>query len=853
MRGNIFRRVALESLRHNRTRTLVTVLGVVLSAALFTGIAVFGTSLIQYLMREEIARGGDWHVVFSDADLSLLQELKKDPQAENITAYQNIGYALLEGAEEKSAQKPYLFLAEFGQEALEDLPIHLTIGRMPENSREILIPDHIAIKSGVQIQVGDTLTLTVGNRESEGRNLTQCDPYREDEILTRDGERTYTVTGIYERPGFELHESPGYTVITGQEPGAACEASGSCSVYVKLQDPRKVWNYAGSKSDGSSWAANENLLRFMGISDNRLFHTFLYTVGGVLVLIIMTASVFLIYNSFHISLNERVHQFGILMSVGATARQLKGLVLFEGLCIGCMGIPLGTLAGIGSIRLLLPVVSGRFSSMINSSVSMELAISVPALGAAAVISMVTILISAWIPAKKAASIPVLECIRQTGEIHTEAKEVRAPKFLWKLYGLEGVLAWKNFMRNRRRYRGVVLSLTFSVILIVAGSAFNTTLEQVSRGYTAEGADGDLSLVIENLSETEFLRLFDRLKETEGVKKSTWQINPIYSALTGGLPEDFLKWYRQGMGEDGTGNRQQIPLYTQFIEDDLYYAFIDELGLSREEYQGPDGKVLMCAINSKDHETYDMGNSVDFTLISGNGEQEKTVCAAFVDRYPLDTTFEDVPDRMLVMTVPMERKTQFAEVEPPLEERIQRGILFWTDMPSKTLGEIQNTLLEEGSALEYRIYNLSAAFYLFRNMSFVLHVFTCLFVFMISLIAVANVFNTISTNIRLRRRELAMLRSVGMSDQSFNRMMRFECVCYGTRTLLYGVPLSGLLAWMIHKALISAEEVDIAFSFPWRALGFSVLGVFSVVFITMVYASRRIRREHIIDGLRDEME
>ncbi len=244
MRGNIFHRVALESLRHSRTRTLVTVLGVVLSAALFTGIAVFGTSLIQYLMREEIARGGDWHVVFSDADLSLLQELKKDPQAENITAYQNIGYALLEGAEEKSAQKPYLFLAEFGQEALEDLPIHLTIGRMPENSREILIPDHIAIKSGVQIQVGDTLTLAVGNRESEGRNLTQCDPYREGEILTRAGERTYTVTGIYERPGFELHESPGYTVITGQEPQCVRKASGSPE-SLELCQEQKRWEQLG--------------------------------------------------------------------------------------------------------------------------------------------------------------------------------------------------------------------------------------------------------------------------------------------------------------------------------------------------------------------------------------------------------------------------------------------------------------------------------------------------------------------------------------------------------------------------------------------------------------------------------
>ena len=184
MTVNIFHKVAVQSLKNNQARTLVTILGVALSAALFTGIAAFGTSLIDYLIRGEIAKGGDWHVVCSDADASLLKELKEDPRTEHVTTYQNIGYALLEGAGEMSAAKPYLFLAEVGEEAWEDLPIHLTIGRMPENSQEILIPDHIAIKAGVRISTGDTLTLAVGDREADGRKLTQCDPYREGEHLT---------------------------------------------------------------------------------------------------------------------------------------------------------------------------------------------------------------------------------------------------------------------------------------------------------------------------------------------------------------------------------------------------------------------------------------------------------------------------------------------------------------------------------------------------------------------------------------------------------------------------------------------------------------------------------------------
>lgn len=188
----------------------------------------------------------------------------------------------------------------------------------------------------------------------------------------------------------------------------------------------------------------------------------------------------------------------------------------------------------------------------------------------------------------------------------------------------------------------------------------------------------------------------------------------------------------------------------------------------------------------------------------------------------------------------------------VDGRVFMGALLWSSTPEQTLSAVQAVLTDEGVTKDYMLINLSQAFELFRNLTFVIDVFTYIFVFMISLIAVANVFNTISTNIRLRRRELAMLRSVGMSDRSFNSMMRFECAFYGIRTLLYGIPAATLLSWMIHKALTSLEEMDdIAFAFPWAAMGISVLGVFCIVFITMMYAVSKIKKENIIDALRDD--
>jgi putative ABC transport system permease protein len=843
---NIFNKVALQGLKKNRTRTLVTIVGVVLSATMITAVATFGTSLLNYLTNGSIAKYGDWHVEFVDVDPSFVQERANDKEVTSTAEFENIGYAMLDGA--KSAEKPYLFISGFNDETFDTLPITLISGRLPENSSEVLIPSHIAAKAGVKISVGDTLTLVVGNREADGETLTQHDSYRAgDETLVPTTEKTYTVVGICDRPGFEEHSAPGYTLITKAD---TADQADSLSLFVTLKNPHMVKAYASGVAGTGAYVLNDDVLRFMGVSDNRLFNTMLYTVGGILIAIIMIGSIFLIYNSFNISLNERTHQFGILMSVGATAKQLRNSVLFEGLCIGAIGIPIGVLVGIGSIKLILPIVASNFSTIISSTVPLTLSVSVPALIVATAVSLVTILISAHIPAKKAAATPVMECIRQTGEIKTESKAVKTSKLAQRFYGLEGTLALKNFKRNKKRYRSVVLSLTLSVVLFVSGSVFGTTLEQLAKEYTVE-MDGDVLFYTQDMEENELFQLYDKLKTADGVYKSTYQADLTYPCMTSDLPGDFVSTYRESAGDESTGKTLELPLDVQFIEDDIYYDFIESLGLPTAEYTGQDAKVLILAMNTIEHTTYFTNRSMDFTLTSAYGEQAKTVRATFVDTYPLDILPKDsTPAYLFMVVAPWQMKPQFDALGVPAKF----GLTFWSENPAQSMAQIQSIIEEAGVNSDYTLQNLSTAVDLFRSVTFVVDVFTYVFVIMISLIAVANVFNTISTNIRLRRRELAMLRSVGMSEHDFNKMMNFECAFYGMRTLLFGVPIAGILSWLIYKVVVFEEKLnDFAFAFPWGSIIISVLGVFFVVFITMLYATDKIRKENIIDALRDDMD
>ncbi len=848
---NIFHKVTLQSLKKSRTRTVVTVIGVALSAAMITAIATFSVSLQNYMINGAVAKTGNWHIEIPDADSAFVQEQTEDSRVANAVTLQNIGYTTLEGGQ--NPEKPYLFITGWNEAALDTLPIKLLSGRLPENGSEIVIPAHIAANGGVKILVGDTLTLTVGDRISGGQKLSQHEPYRAGkEKLIPAAEKSYKVVGICLRPAIEEYAAPGYTLITKEDIGAA----DSLSVFIALKNPYQIRSYADNLSGNHSYVLNDDVLRFMGLSGEKMVTVLLYSIGAILIAFVMLGSVFLIYNAFNISLNERTHQFGILMSVGATEKQLRNSVLFEGLCIGSIGIPLGILAGIPSIQLVLSLVAKNFANVLYDDVPLTLVVSVPALAAAAVISMITILISAYIPAKKAAGTPVMECIRQTNEVKAEAKTLKTSRLTKRFCGLEELLAIKNFKRNKRRYCSIILSLTFSVVLYVSASTFGTYLNQLAGKSAVVIEDYDISFDTRDMEEGELFQLYDELKTTEGITQSSYQALSTYSCMlnTSDLSSHFLAEYGQLIGYNGASKTVEVQLDIQFVEDSVYQTLLSGLGLSAEEYTGQDENMVMAGILPGSW--YTQEQPMEFKLRSKTGDQTKTIRGTFVKDYPdlLPAQPGEWPGYSLMVIAPYEVKPQFDTLDATIMPT-KLGMTFQSEKPGQSTAAMQATIDKAGITAEYELFNVYKILEQNRNTTFIVNLFSIVFVMMISLIAVANVFNTISTNIKLRRREFAMLRSVGMSDRDFNKMMRFECILYGARTMLWGLPLSGLLSYLIYKGMVAgtidgADNVN--FVSPWGSMAISLLGVLLIVFITMLYAVSKIKKENIIDALRDDM-
>jgi putative ABC transport system permease protein len=860
---NIFDKVTLQSMKKSRTRTIVTIIGVLLSAAMITAVTTFGVSLLNYMANGAAQKYGGWHVKFEDVDSSFVAKQASNDKVANTATFENIGYARFESGENSS--KPYLFIAGFSENTFKALPIMLLSGRLPKNSREILISGSAVTKGNVQFRMGDTLTLAVESRMNGNKKLGQGDPYTvESETLVPQGERTYTVVGIYQTPRFEEDSAPGYTIITTAD---AANPADDLSLFVTLKDPYEVHAYAKSTAGSHTYLLNNAVLRFMGLSDDpsdTMFNAFLYAVGGIVILIIMIGSVFLIYNSFDISLNERTRQFGILSSVGATTKQLRHSVLFEGLCIGAIGIPIGVLVGIAGIRFVIGVVAENFVNILYTGVPLTLTVSAPAILAAVAVSMITILISADIPARKAANTPVIESILQTNEIKVDAKAVKTSKLIQRIYGLEGTLALKNFKRNKKRYRSVVLSLVLSVVLFISTSVFVIDLKQMSAG-TTEVTTYDIGFGTQDMDDSEMLRLYDKLKTADGVYESSYQVVMKYSCAAKG--SDLSDAYQGSAGVHSPDETVNLPMTIQFLDDNTYLKIVQGLGLPAEEYTGQNAKLIGVAkMDGRGNQEADQLPDV-FTRPSLNlaiapetngkpkPEQGQNVSITFVnatlpDTPPLLGSSIQTPS-MLHVIAPYSLKEKFAS--PGTTVDIQgKGLTFRSKNPSQSMAKMEAMIEGSGITASYSILDMTKVFEDSRNYIFIANVFAYTFIVMISLIAVANVFNTISTNIRLRRRELAMLRSVGMSDHSFNKMMRFECAFYGVKALLVGLPLSIIFSWLIYKGMFIGGADNINFVLPWASIGISVFSVLLVIFVTMMYAVSEIKKENIIDALRDDM-
>ena len=562
--------------------------------------------------------------------------------------------------------------------------------------------------------------------------------------------------------------------------------------------------------------------------------------------------------------------------------------------VSAVGIPLGILAGVGGIGITLIFVGNKFQALVGYPIPLKLSVSTLSLVIAVVIALLTVLISAIVPSKRATKVSAIEAIRQSKDINAKIKKVRTSKLIYKIFGLPGMLANKYYKRSRKKYRATVLSLFMSVVLFVSAAAFTNALtESVSDSFGSVGYD-----ILIYGYENEFIKattdeLLNELKNDKGVNQVAYtQGSSFFVALPSDeVSKDFLDYYTKAE-HLAVSQVKDVGVYTnfKFVDDEAYRELLRTYKLNEEEYFNPnapkavavDGRVIFDSVLGK-YTNYNVLNSEDadititiqrefegyyldreivdedgnflyvfenmknpgdsMTLTKEEAYEEKS---AEIGKIIYDAPFYLDVNSRLALIYPMSLRDSVLSAEILLDSGYNYYIT--TDTHVETMSAVDETLSDLGLA-KLRVHDIAAQEEENRNIVTIIQVFAYGFIVLISLIAAANVFNTISTNIALRRREFAMLKSVGMTAKGFNRMMNFECILYGTRALLFGLPVSVGISYLIHLAVSEGYQKD--FTLPWVALGIAVLSVFLVVFVTMMYSMSKIKKDNPIDALKNE--
>lgn len=895
---NVFHKVTVQSLKKNKTRTIVTIIGIMLSTALICAVTTSLSSVWNFALRYMQYESGCWHGSVISADYETYEKINSAEEVKRTAYVQYVGYSEINSENEF---KPYLYITAAGGNFEDIMPVHIISGRFPQNSSELLIPEHLSENGEVYLHEGDTITLDVGDRMSDGYLRDQNEPnftldYNEvpegkaelsDETLVVRETKSYTVVGIYERPDFEEYTSPGYTALTVPD---GSESGVYSNIWFEMKKPSQVYEFMNDNELHGE--TNYNVLMLKGVSRYSTFYSLVYGLAAVVIGLIMFGSISLIYNAFSISVSERTKQFGLLSSVGATKKQLRKMVSYESLVLSVIGIPLGILLGIAGIGVTLLVIGDKFSSFVGENIpfKMTLSVSPASIIVACAVALITIRISAWIPSRRATKITAVEAIRQSTDIRMNKRSVKTPKLIYKIFGLPGMLAQKYFKRSKKRYRSTIVSLFMSMVLFISASAFT--------GYLV-GAVDDISDTLgfdivyhyyndgrsEKISPDELLA-----KMKENIYVNDVAYSSEYECF-GNMERKYadsqtLKEYDlNSMYYD----QDIINIYTSinFVNDEEYLKLLDKYDLDKDKFMNPDDpmgiafdhnisfdverqkyvrvKILASdyteieEIYERDYEDYyfyqDNGDgTARYISINGDEEYKDIPTDECYIKYIIKsgkTISDDVPFFVYESVPPVIVVYPYSFAEKVMPENAlldSYSFRMTSDDPTACYQSIQKLLMDNNLS-KNDLYNYADDVEKERNLVVIIKVFAYGFIVLISLIAAANVFNTITTNVNLRRREFAMLRSVGMTSKGLRRMMNFECIMYGTKALIYGLPVSAAVTFLIYLSV--NEGIDTDFTMPWKAVAIAVFSVFAVVFITMMYSMWKIRKDNPVETLKNE--
>lgn len=844
---NILNKLTIKNLKLNKKRSLGTIIGIILSVALICAVSNMVSSFRETLIQNAINESGYWHVRLYHVSNDKLKKLKLNKDINSVDTISEDGYAKLDTI--KNEYKPYLKFYGMNKEAFDNLKFKLIKGRFPKNDSEIIISEHLNKNGKANLKIGDEITVNVGDRVTleDGYVLNDSNPFdKGNEIIKNSNTKKYRIVGIIKRPdvSFEPTSAPAYTTIT------TSTNEDNFSAFISLKNPRDKNSFVellgarnydevvnmGINNTRYDYTLNNELLRWEALKFSDSTFSMLLSIAEVVIFIIIFTSVFCIRNSFAISTTEKMRMYGMLSSVGATKKQIKKSVLTEGFILGLIAIPIGIICGIVAVFVLLKIVNlflGEF--LFNNIDGMVFKVSFIAIIISIILGFVTIYFSAISSAKKASKVSPIDNLRNNNDIKMSSKKLKSPKLIKKVFKTGGVLAYKNLKRSKKKYRTTVVSLTVSIFVFISMFAFiNEGFKQSSNYY--KDYDYNYKVTFNNNSSKDKI---NEIRNLDSVNASYL----VYHTNSNIMIDDISKINPEEPLEcdyDKNDNciKKYIHLNIILLDDSTFKYYVKKV---KGNYDHLKDKGILTDMDrfydnksKKEYEdriyTYKSGDTI---TSKPNGNDISVGVGMVTDIMPYG--FENVYSRGGYIVL---NNKYFNNID-------YYGADLMID--SSDTEQLTNDILNIDSELNY--YDMDEEAKAEKSIVIVISIFLYGFIGVITLIGVTNIFNTITSNMELRQKEFAMLKSVGMTKKEFNHMITLETLFYSSKSLIYGSILGIIGSYFVHRAFDG--KLDTHFILPYKAIIICIVFVFIIVYMIMKYSISKINKQNTIETIRKE--
>lgn len=889
----VLNKFTIKNLKLNKSRTIVTIIGIMLSCALIMVVAGMAASAQQTMVNLQINVTGNYDLFVKGANKKIIDNAQANRNVKDIYIKQNLGCAYLPQA--KFDTKPYINVVAFNEKSFTDcFNVTLKEGRLPQNGNELVLSQSVIENSKADYKIGDTVALDLGKRVYDSGAeipLDDTDYFNDTngtEKLVDTHKKTYTVVGVFNKVSSSYFAADNFSASSSAFTLAEENADINDLFISFTSDGEKdyittsgeILNLTGDdfeslkndfevyfeNGDFDEAGINKDLLRYKGFALSDQYMGLLFSLATIIITIIIIASIFVIRNSFAISITEKTKLYGMLASVGATSKQIRHNVLFEGYVLGIIGIPAGLLLGTGVIYLLVVILNALLGSMLNG-ISFAFALPWWVAAVSAVLSAVIILLSTLSSAFRASRIAPITAIRSNNDIKiNKKKSYKSPKFIKKLFGVGGEIAYKNLKRSKKKYRTTVISIIVTVAMFISISTFIEYGMKITGDHFKDILYNITVHANDKMSYNEYENIYKRIIADTDINSSIKACENYYGnivGLTDYYTEDAKAAELQGgdlayvFGVDNKSFKEYVTALgynyddvkdKALITNDFKYYNSDNILIKGKEFDLPMNTVVKLYPNGNPSYTEDDIKEIqktdpDFVY---NPDDYKSV-----DLVIYDTINKEVPGSIVssIMSTLNEgsvlvSEDYFKKLFAEDNDYTTRVIVIDSADPVNTVEYINNLDIEN-----LDVFNINEQKEQMNAVVLIIAIFAYGFIIVISLIGITNVFNTINTNMRLRSKEFAMLKSIGMTKKEFNRMIRLESLFYGLKSLLIGVPLGLLGGYAIFKA--TGNTIMLDYSFPTMAVLISIVFVFSVVWLIMKLSISKVNKQNIIETIRND--